>query len=136
MELVVLLVTCEATKSVHSSKKRKRKWIIRSEAGNHSTNHRYRFFRLHFPFPPSITFLQPLHCLCTYVLKSIVVSSWLPNFRLGKYFTKMSTILFLFQVAFTEEQEAELSRAAQLDAKELIKVEGTKMKLSKELMSQ
>ena len=46
----------------------------------------------------------------------------------------MSTILF--QVAFTEEQEAELSRAAQLDAKELIKVEGTKMKLSKELMSQ
>ena len=39
-------------------------------------------------------------------------------------------------MAFTEEQEAELSRAAELDAKELIKVEGTKMKLSKELMSQ
>ena len=39
-------------------------------------------------------------------------------------------------MAITEEQEAEFSRAAGLDDKELVKVEGTKMKLSKELLSQ
>ena len=45
-------------------------------------------------------------------------------------------ILFPLKVAITEEQEAEFSRATELDGVELVKVEGTKMKLSKELIAQ
>lgn len=42
----------------------------------------------------------------------------------------------IVQVAITEEEEKLFSKAAGLDDKELIKVEGTRVRLSKELLSQ